>query len=152
MFALIISTVLLGQSVLDPDTQQQKEWLLANLITSLGFDTNRMMEVERHLDGLSPSQIRILVQIYKTKLEERNKMLAQQQAYYEQSSLNQAQLNLERAKAYRDQLGREYQYSITVKQQEMELMRRATYYQNWALQNQNNGYGHYRSGHHHRYY
>ena len=135
MFALIVSTVLLGQSILDSETQQQKEWLLANLITSLGFDTNKMMEVERHLDGLSPSQIRILVQIYKTKLEERNKMLAQQQAYYEQSLLNQSKLNLEKVRAYRDHLSREYQYSITVKQQEIELMRRATYYQNWALQN-----------------
>ena len=73
---------------------------------------------------------------------------------YEQSVQNEEKLNLERAKAYRNHLQREYQYSITVKQQEIELMRRATQYQNWMLQNNwnrynNNGGNYY--NHHRRW-
>ena len=66
---------------------------------------------------------------------------------YEQAAQNEEKLNLERAKAYRNHLEREYQYGITVKQQEIELMQRATQYQNWMLQNRwNNGYGYQNNG------
>jgi len=140
-----------GIVTLDEDTQRQKEWLLANLITSLNFDTAKMEEVQRRLDRMSPSQIRILVQVYQTKLEERNQMLAVQRKAYEDSVMAQAQLNLQRAQAYRDHLKREYDYTITVKQQEIELMRRATEYQNWMLQNSWNNWGWNRPYYHRRW-
>jgi hypothetical protein len=136
MMSIVLMLSLLSQSPGELDSQQQKEWLLANLITSLGFDAEKIGEVQKKLDQMSPSQIRILVQVYKTKLEERNQMLAAQRYYYEQSILAQAQLNLDRSRAYRDHLKREYDYSVVVKKQEIELMRRATVYQN-QIQNWN---------------
>jgi hypothetical protein len=126
-------------------TPQEAQSLLN--ITHDGFDAKKIDETQKKLDKMSPSQIGILVQVYKEKLEERKQIneaqreeRKQMMPLYEQAVQNEEKLNLERAKAYRNHLQREYQYSITVKQQEIELMRRATEYQNWMLQNNWNRY------------
>ena len=166
MFCLILSVVLcqVPPAPVPPapvSVATQKEWLLANLIVGAGFDAQKIDDIQKKLDKMSPSQIGILVQVYKEKLEERKQIneaqreeRKQMMPLYEQAVQNEEKLNLERAKAYRNHLQREYQYSITVKQQEIELMRRATEYQNWMLQNNwnrynNNGGNYY--NHHRRW-
>ena len=127
---LFLSAALLGQAGADAEAQaqQQREWLLAHLIVHQQFDGEKARLTQQMLDGMSASQLNTLVNVYKMQTEKVRQQDEASQRIAEQKALNDAELNLKRAEAYRDHLKREYQLRLLVKQQELEVMRRATTY------------------------
>lgn len=125
----------------DQSTEDLKTWLLSSLIIELNFDEAKIAEVEQRLDKCSDRQIRILVNLYKDRLAKRDQAEAARQQYMQQSILNQAQLDLQSATAYRNFLDREHKETALQRERETNLVRQ-------NIQNQNRfmfggGYGNY---------
>jgi len=94
--------------------QAQREWLFAHLIVDMQaqgkLDAQKAPEIEPMLKNMSPSQLGYLVQYY----QERKAQVASWE-------LAQAEANLRRLKAYRDQLKHELQFQTATRQQERAL-------------------------------
>lgn len=123
MYALVLCMLLPGQTVEVPDHQVMIEEMLAHIYVSAGPEV--MEKAREHFKTQSPSQVRIIYRVFldtKAKAEEyrESAMQAQQQAV-----LNQAQLNLQRAQAYRDHLKREFDMTMHIKKQELEVLKSA---------------------------
>lgn len=123
---LVIFVALLGQV----DTaQSEREWLVAHLTVDLNFDEARIRDAEQKINRLSPTQVRVLVEFYKTKKQEAKALeYAKVRQMEDQKFLEQQRLS-----AYRQHLSREAQYQNIVRQQELELLRRANVYQNYMM-------------------
>lgn len=132
-----------------PDTSEGKrEWLLAHLIVDMElqgrYDPAKFKEYEQKIQRMTPSQLGILVNYYQLRKQE----VAQHEAFMRQAAqaqvLNNAQLNLERAKAYRNVLAQELERRMQVKQQELEITRQSAAIatmQMWNSVNGRYGYG-----------
>ena len=133
MNCLLLVVVLVGA---EPDreleAQKQREWLVANLIVAKNFNPQQVEEIQGKLSRMTPSQVNTLVEVYKMRDAEVRQARANAQYFREQTLLNQAKLNLERSRAYRDHLGREYQYKMLVENQLLEFMKRSRYWTSGA--------------------
>lgn len=127
MAGIIILLSLISQV----DAQREKEWLIARLSVDLNFDESAISEVKKKLKNLSPTQVRVLVQVYK-ELKQRE---ANEEANLEYSRQQAQNLQNSRIQAYRRHLNREFQYEKIVAEQEFELLRRANVYQRYMMQN-----------------
>lgn len=116
--------------------------MLASLIIELNFDESKIAEVEQRLNNCTDMQVRVLVQLYKDRIAKRDQAEAVRQQYMEQSILNQAKLDLQQAKAYRNHLGREFKLSVVQKNMETNLVRQNILNQ-MRFNNGGGGYGYY---------
>jgi hypothetical protein len=114
-------------------------------MVELNFDEIKIKEVEQRLDKCSDRQIKMLVVFYKDRVAKRDQAEAARQKFMNQEVLNQAKLDLEQAKAYRDYLAREFKATAIQKEQETNLVR-----QNIQNQNMYRNYGNYRNGNYNR--
>ena len=145
MNALILVCALVGAEPVD-ETQQKREWLSAHLIVNANFDADQIKDLQRKLDRMTPSQVNVLVEVYKMRWAQKQQAIQEQREYREQMLLGQAKLNLERAKAYRNHLAREYQYKILTENRLLEFMKQSRY---MVLGSMYGRYGHnygYRGG------
>lgn len=145
MIYTLILAATIGQTVEVPAHQPLKEEMLAYIYVHKGPDA--MEKAREHFKSQSPSQIRVMYRIY---IEHKNNVSQQQAAlrsYQQQSALNQALLNKQKAEAYRNHLQREFQITIVQKKQQAELMRIGANMANNLMRNMNRH--HHR--HHHRY-
>jgi hypothetical protein len=117
--------------------EELKVWLLTRMIVELSFNEEKISEFEKRLDKMSERQVRMLIEFYKERVAKREQAEAARQQYMQAQVLNQAQLDLTQAQAYRDHLAREYQQRILQGQMETNLVR-----QN-ILNQQRMGYGNY---------
>ena len=112
--------------------QAQREWLLAHLIVDMQargkYDASKFHDIERKLNNMSDSQLGVLVQYYQ-----------QRKAQVEAWQLAQAEANLHRLEAYRDDLRRELAWRQQVHQQEQAITdygsALAAQQAQWAMQN-----------------
>jgi len=100
-----------------------KSWLLSRLIVELSFDEAKIADVEKRLDKMDDRQVRILIDVYKDRVAKRDAAEAARKQYMEQTVLNQAKLDLQRAQGYKEYLQREYQRQILQGQMEQNLVR-----------------------------
>lgn len=107
------------------------EEMLAHIYVAAGPEA--MQKAQEHFKSQSPSQVRIIYRVFldaKEKEQQYREAMVQAQ---QQAVLNQAQLNLAKAEAYRDHLKREFQMTMHVKQQELEVLKSANaWMRNWA--------------------
>jgi hypothetical protein len=137
MFAVFLVLAMQVES----ETEDLKVWLLTRLIVEVNFDENKIAEIEKRLDKMSDRQVRILVEYYKEQVAKRDQAEAARQKYMQQNLLNQAQLDLQQAQAYRDHLKREHQQRVLQGERETNLVR-----QNILNQMYGNRYGRYGYG------
>lgn len=125
MNVLLALSLLVGQV----DTaKSEKEWLVSRLMVDLNFDTHKIAEVEEKLNNLSPSQVRVLVEVYKLQKEKA-------ELYRQQMDYNANVLAQQRLQSYKQKLVRETQYEDLVRRQQLELLKNAAKMQNYMMHN-----------------
>jgi hypothetical protein len=149
---VILLTCLLSEVQIVPSTQAMIEEMLAHVYVTSGSEV--MEKAKTHFESQSPSQIRIIYRVFldtKKRAEEYHLALIEA---HQQAALNQAKLNLAKAEAYRDHLKREFQMTMQIKKQELEVLKSANrmnwmqnYYNRPIDQSRNNRYRSYRYRH-----
>lgn len=123
MFTIILAAALFGQVSEPQSTEELKSWLLSRLIVELKFDEAKITQVGERLDRMSDREIRILINVYKDRIEKRDQAEYVRQQYMQQMLENQAKLDLQRAQAFKEHLKREYDRSILQGKMEQNLVR-----------------------------
>lgn len=132
---LLVMVVMVGQ-VQPPPTKGNKDlrvYILSRLIVDLGFDYVKLKEVEEKIEKMDEQQLRVLCQVYYERAKARETAEAAQLQAQQQLVMGQAQLNLEKAKAYRDHLAREYDRRIVQQKMEANLVRQHQLYLHQAM-------------------
>lgn len=141
---VVACALMIGAEQVD-EVQQKREWLFAHLV-NVNFDSKQIKKLQAKLSRMTPSQINVLVEVYKMRWAQREKALQEQRRYREQMLLAQAQLNLNKVRAYRDHLAREYQYKILTENWLLEFMKQSRHmvlgnmYRNGYCGNRRRGY------------
>ena len=138
MHALLVSLALLGQvgAEIPPapaaelssrsspkSAEEMRNWMLAQLIVDLAFDTKKVADVERMLASMNERQLQTLTDVYTERAAKRELAEKLPPEAAKQQALDQAKLNLQQAEAYRDFLKREYDRRILQGQMEQNLVR-----------------------------
>lgn len=124
IYALILSTALVGQTgstVEVPDHVALIEEMLAHIYVVHGSEA--MEKARGHFESQSPSQVRVIHRVFKQKQAEYNQRVQAHQRAQQQSVMNQAILNKQRAESYRDHLKREFQITQQQKAAELAVLR-----------------------------
>jgi len=126
------------------ETQQQRDWLLAHLIVDMQaqgqYDVEKYQKVEKMINNMSDSQINVLIEYYKQRKAE-VKETNQQIVAKKQAVLQQAQINLEKAKAFRNYLlTLKLQYELQIRKQEIAITNWGSAIANSMFQNQLNNF------------
>lgn len=103
-----------------PDRTSMVEEMLAFIYIHHGPD---QMEKSREMfDRQTDSQVRIIYRVFLDTKAKQEAMLQSQKQSQQTLAMGQAQLNLDRAKAYRDHLAREFQLRVIQSKQEQNLV------------------------------
>lgn len=126
---IVVCAVMMGSTA--NEAQEKREWLFAHLIVNANFNSQQMTELQGKLSSMTPSQVNVLVEVYKMRWAQKQKAEQEQRAYRERMLFAQAQLNLDRVRAYRDHLSREYQFKILTENRLLEFMKQSRQQQMW---------------------
>ena len=152
---LIFTLCLCGQAA-DPvaadvaiRAQQNREWFLSRFMVDMqmagNYTPEKFAEVEKQVNNLSPERVNMMVQYYKEQKAAADQHNSQVREAYQQWVLGQAQLNLNRAQAYRDHLKRELNIKIAQEKLKAEQLRWSSQMANQMFWRSMNGWGGYRS-------
>lgn len=122
-------------------SEQLKTYLLTRLTIDLNFDQAKLREVTTQLDRMDERQLQILANTYYERAQARKRWEEERIKAQQALVLNQAQLNLERARAYRDHLAREYQRRLVQQQMEQNLVQQGIQWQQQMMNNSFYGWG-----------
>jgi len=118
------------------------EEMLAHIYVAAG--PQAMQQAQEHFKSQSPSQVRIIYRVFLDKKEKEQQYRANMVQIQQGAVMNQAKLNLMKAQAYRDHLKREFDMTMHIKKQELEVLKSAN-----AWMRRGWGYGYGRPGHVH---
>lgn len=127
MNSLIVMLALFGQTP-SIETDMRDE-MIAHILVQKGIEAAQ--KATTYFESQSDQQIRILFKVYQREIDYR---VAEQQAR-QQQIINNAILERDRLRAYRDHLSREFELAVVQKNQEMSLMRQAQIYQMQQIRN-----------------
>lgn len=103
------------------EARQLRESLLAGLTARFDLGLPTVRQLDNRLAQLTPTELRALSKAWELRQEKAREQLNLR----EKEILNEAVLNLERAKAFRDHLQREFQLELLESRAEIEALNRA---------------------------
>ena len=140
MYVFVLVMLLPGQATTTvPDHQVMIEEMLAHIYVTKGPEA--MRQSQQQFESQSPSQVRIIHRVFLDAKEKEKQYRSAMVKAQQQSVLNQAKLNLVKAQAYRDHLKREFNMTVHIKKQELEVLKSANAYTRRAF----SGYYQYRN-------